>query len=164
MCRIYPSFLQMSHVFLSFSPVLHSFASRTFLVPELTSILTRDPEQCKMLLVLMVLHSLSVGIRWVSINALVFGRELRIYSFVFLKPRRILYACLQSYSVKVNFNFMGHSLISLFCLLSIFTIGVCLTTGTESLPKRYPQRRRFSAPSFSFHCPLGRNFFIFLIL
>lgn len=82
------------------------------LVPELTSILSRGSERCENLLVLVVLNSLSVGIRWISVNALVFGRELRIYAFVFSKPRRILYVCLQSHSVKMNFNLTGHSVIS----------------------------------------------------
>jgi len=44
------------------------------LITELTSILSRDPERCEILLFLVVLNSLSVGIRWVSVNALVFGR------------------------------------------------------------------------------------------
>jgi len=95
---------------------------------------------------------------------LVFGRELCMYSFVVLKPCRILYVFSQCNSVKENFNFMGHSVISLFGRLSILTFGVFLTAGTESFPKRYLQRRRFSASSFNFQYPLGRNFWLFLIL
>jgi len=93
MCRTYRSFLQMAHVFLSFSPVFEFFSpwlessrSRVDFVPESGS-------------GTVVLNSLSVGIRWIIVNALVFGRELRIYSFVFLKLRGVLYASLQCYSV-----------------------------------------------------------------
>ena len=143
----------------------------------------------KLFLVLVVLNYLSVGIRWVSVSVLVFGREICIgvwervmywclgqsyvlvfgrelcmYSFVVLKPCRILYVFSQCNSVKENFNFMGHSVISLFGRLSILTFGVFLTAGTESFPKRYLQRRRFSASSFNFQYPLGRNFWLFLIL
>jgi hypothetical protein len=207
------------------------------LFPELTSILSRDPERCEILFVLVVINSLSVEIRWVSVNATVFRTELRIYSFVFLKLRRILYVfnicltmvmkklhhhitnrqrirynipqavvystmflnmgeivarnmsswfgfinkplllhlvgfllyhllyvCLQCHGVKMNWNFMERSVISLFFWLSDLNFGVFITTGTESLPKQYLQKPRFIASSFIFKYLLERNLLRFLIL
>lgn len=110
-------------VFDSFPPWLEPSRSRVDFVPESGS-------------GTVVLNSLSVGIRWITVNALVFGRELRFY-FLFSWNYASFFVCLQRYSVKVNFNVMGYSVISLFCRLSILSFGVFLTTGTESLPKRY---------------------------